>query len=41
MAEAFIDNYNPWGSSEYVEFQTTKTTLWQTSPHKSHVNYLV
>lgn len=36
-----IDSYNPWGSSEYVDFQTTKTTLWKTSPHKSHVNYVV
>lgn len=35
---AVLDPYNPAGSTRFVNFTTTKTTLWTTDPRKSHVN---
>jgi len=38
---ALLDAYNPTGSTNYVRFNTTKTTLWETSPEHCHINYAV
>ena len=39
--KAIVDPYNPEGSTRSVNFNTSKTTLWETSPQKCHVNYAV
>jgi type III restriction enzyme len=41
IIKAMLDPYNPAGSTDHVSFVTTKNTLWETSPQKSHVNYVV
>jgi len=38
---AILDAYNPIGSTVHVRFTTSKQTLWQTAPNKSHVNWVV
>ena len=38
---ALIDPYNPVGSTRQVRFNTSKTTRWQTSPEKCHINWVV
>lgn len=38
--KAILDPYNPKGSSRFVAFTTTKN-VYETDPHKSHVNYVV
>ena len=38
---AMLDPYNPTGSTGAVNFTTSKTDRWKTSPHKSHVNQVV
>jgi type III restriction enzyme len=39
--KAVIDPFNPRGSTTQVSFITTKQTLYQTGPSRSHVNYVV
>jgi len=39
--KAILDAYNPTGSTIHVSFHTSKQTLWQTAPNKSHVNWVV
>ena len=39
--KAILDAYNPIGSTNHVSFNTSKPTLWQTAPNKSHVNWVV
>lgn len=39
--KVMLDPYNPTGSTSHVNFNTTKTDLWQTEPSKCHVNYAV
>ncbi len=39
--KAILDAYNPTGSTSHVSFNTSKQTLWQTAPNKSHVNWVV
>lgn len=39
--KALLDPYNPTGSTRHVRFNTSRTTLWQTSPQHSHVNWVV
>lgn len=39
--KAILDAYNPTGSTSNVSFNTSKQTLWQTAPNKSHVNWVV
>jgi type III restriction enzyme len=39
--KALLDAYNPTGSTIHVNFHTSKQTLWQTAPNKSHVNWVV
>lgn len=36
-----LDPYNPWGSSRFVNFTTSKELLWETDARKCHVNYVV
>ena len=36
-----IDAFNPVGSTQHVNFTTTKTTRWETSAVKCHVNWAV
>lgn len=38
---AILDPYNPEGSTTHVNFNTTKTDLWKTSPARCHVNWVV
>ena len=39
--KAILDAYNPVGSTSYVSFTTSKSSLYITDPRKSHVNYVV
>ena len=39
--KAMIDAFNPVGSTQHVNFTTTKTTRWETSAVKCHVNWAV
>lgn len=39
--KAILDAYNPTGSTAFVNFTTSKETLWQTDPRKCHVNWAV
>ena len=38
---ALIDPYNPEGSTMHVKFNTSKIRRWQTSPLKSHINWVI
>lgn len=38
---AILDSYNPTGSTRHVNFNTSKKDRWQTSPLKSHINWVV
>ncbi len=39
--KALLDPYNPTGSTLHVNFNTSKTDRWQTSPLKSHINWVI
>ena len=39
--KAIVDNYNPIGSTSYVNFTTSKELRWKTSPEKCHVNWSI
>jgi len=39
--KAILDAYNPKGSTQYVNFTTSKKDRWQTDPQKCHVNWVV
>ena len=39
--KAILDPYTSSGSTRFVNFTTSKTNLWQTSPSKCHVNMAV
>lgn len=39
--KALLDPYNPTGSTMHVNFNTSKTDRWETSPLKSHVNWVI
>lgn len=39
--KAILDSYNPRGSSAFINFNTTKSTLWQSDPRRSHINFVV
>ncbi len=41
VVKAVLDPYNSTGSTAHVNFQTTKTTRYQSDPGKSHVNWMV
>jgi type III restriction enzyme len=38
---AILDAYNPTGSTEFVNFNTSKPLRWQTAHDRSHVNWVV
>ena len=38
---ALLDPYNPTGSTMHVNFNTSRTERWQTSPQKSHINWVI
>lgn len=38
---AVLDPYNPVGSSQFINFFTSKATRWQTDPRKCHVNWVI
>ncbi len=39
--KAILDAYNPVGSSNHVNFTTSKEDRWQTAPNKCHVNWAI
>ena len=39
--KAMLDPYTPTGSTDFVNFTTSRTDLWQTNPGKCHVNMVV
>ena len=39
--KAVLDPYNSFGSTAYVNFNTTKTNRWETDPAKCHINWIV
>lgn len=39
--KAILDAYNPVGSSNYVNFTTSKAIRWETNPTKCQINYVV
>jgi type III restriction enzyme len=39
--KALLDPYNPTGSTSYVNFNTSKTSRWQTDSLKCHVNWVI
>lgn len=41
IIKALLDPYNPTGSTAHVNFRTSKESLYQTAPNKSHVNWVV
>ncbi|HMI99528.1 MAG TPA: DEAD/DEAH box helicase family protein [Gaiellaceae bacterium] len=36
-----VDPYNPIGSTAHVNFNTSKTSRWETDPRRCHVNWVV
>ena len=41
QVKAILDAYNPTGSTAYVNFNTSRETLWKTDQHKCHINWAV
>ena len=39
--KAVLDPYNPFGSTAHVNFNTTRTSRWQTDARRCHVNWVV
>ena len=39
--KVLLDSYNSEGSSRFVHFTTTREELWETSPERCHVNWVV
>ena len=39
--KAMLDPFNPAGSTAYVNFNTSRDTLWRTDVRQCHVNYVV
>lgn len=39
--KATLDVYNPSGSTNLVDFTTSKSILWKTDPRKCHINWVV
>ncbi len=39
--KAILDAYNPTGSTSYVNFNTSKGTLWETDRRRCHINWAV
>ena len=39
--KAVLDPYNPFGSTVHVNFNTTRTSRWETDARRCHVNWVV
>ncbi len=39
--KAVLDSYNPTGSTNYVNFNTSKTDRWETNPNRCHLNWVI
>jgi type III restriction enzyme len=39
--KAIVDPYNPEGSTNYINFTTSKATRWKTDPRLCHVNWVI
>ena len=39
--KAVLDPYNPVGSTGHVNFNTTKTSRWQTDARRCHINWVI
>ena len=39
--KAILDPYNPVGSTQHVNFTTTKMSRWRTDPRRCHVNWVI
>ncbi len=39
--KAVLDSYNPTGSTQYVNFNTSKTDRWETDPRRCHINWVI
>lgn len=39
--KAVLDPYNPEGSTNFVSFNTSKKLRWETSPDRSHINWVI
>lgn len=39
--KALLDPYNPEGTTAHVRFNTSKTSRWQTSPDRCHLNWVI
>jgi type III restriction enzyme len=39
--KALLDPYNPTGSTIHVNFNTSKTSRWQTDARKCHINWVI
>jgi type III restriction enzyme len=39
--KAVLDPYNPTGSTAHVNFNTSKTTRWETSAERCHLNWVI
>ena len=39
--KAVLDPYNPFGSTVHVNFNTTKTSRWQTDARRCHINWVI
>lgn len=39
--KAVLDPYNPTGSTEHVNFNTSKTERWETDAQRCHVNWVI
>jgi type III restriction enzyme len=39
--KALLDPYNPTGSTQHVNFTTSKTSRWQTDSRRCHINWVI
>ena len=39
--KAVLDPYNPTGSTRHVNFNTSKTTRWETDSRRCHINWII
>jgi type III restriction enzyme len=39
--KAMLDSYNPTGSTQYVNFNTSKTDRWETDARRCHINWVI
>jgi len=39
--KAMLDPYNPTGSTIHVNFNTSKSSRWQTDPRRCHINWVI